>query len=72
VLNVVLTVQQAVKLGSIVVHADELTTPGGHEFDATAIRSLLADPDVKAFLTTLGPGMLPVKRSSPPSAAGEG
>lgn len=51
------------KLGSIVVHADEMTEPGAHEFDHTAVRSLLADPEVKAWIKGMG-GLLPLKRSA--------
>lgn len=54
-----------VKLGSIVVHADELTQPGGHEVDADAIRSLLADHEVIEWLRAMdAQSFLPKKRSS--------
>lgn len=52
-----------VKLGSIVVHADELTEPGGHEFDHTTIRTLLTDPDVQKWIKDMGV-LLPLKRST--------
>lgn len=53
------------KLGSIVVHADEFTSPGGHEFDLTALRNLLADGDVRAWVDGMTrKGYLPVKRSA--------
>lgn len=56
-----------VKLGSIIVHADELTQPGGHEVDATAIRSLLADREVAAWLASMhGASFLPLRRSGEP------
>lgn len=55
-------IQTLVKLGSIVVHADELTSPHGHAVDSVAIRSLLDDPDVKAWIKSMGP-MLPLKRN---------
>jgi len=51
------------KLGSIIVHADEMTEPGGHEFDHAALRTLLADPEVKAWIKGMG-AMLPLKRSA--------
>lgn len=38
-----------VKLGSLMVHADEITSPDAHEADAAAIRSLLSDPDIVAW-----------------------
>ena len=50
------------KLGSIVVHADEATSAGRHEFDIVAIKSLLDDPEVKEWITAMGVFM-PVKRS---------
>jgi hypothetical protein len=50
-----------VKLGSIIVHADEFTTPGGHEFDLVAIKQLLADPEVEAWIKDMG-ALLPVMR----------
>ena len=51
------------KLGSIAVHADEMTEPGGHPFDVTAMRQLLADPEVKEWIVAMG-AMLPLKRSA--------
>ena len=50
------------KLGSIVVHADEATSAGRHEFDIVAIKSLLDDTEVKEWITDMG-AFLPVKRS---------
>jgi hypothetical protein len=52
-----------VKLGSIAVHADELTSPAGHEFDRIALRQLVDDPEIAAWVKTMGP-MLPRKRSA--------
>lgn len=52
------------KIGSIVVHADELTSDGGHEFDAAALRDLLRDPDVTAWLDAMSQAALvPKKRA---------
>ena len=51
-----------VKLGSIAVHADELTSPGGHDFDRVAMRQLIEDPDVVAWVKAMG-ALLPRKRS---------
>jgi len=45
------------KLGSIVVHAEKLMSPGGHRVDVAALQTLFNDPDVKAWIK----GM-PVKR----------
>lgn len=53
-----------VKLGSIAVHADEFTSPRGHEFDLQAMKQLLADPDVVAWIAAgTKAAMLPLKRS---------
>lgn len=54
----------AIKLASIAVHADEVTSPGAHELDVATIKSLLSDPEVTEYLETLrGMALLPVKRS---------
>ena len=53
-----------VKLGSIAVHADEFTSPHSHQFDLTALRQLLDDPEVVEWLATMTKGaFLPVKRN---------
>lgn len=52
-----------VKLGSIVVHTDEMMTPRRHAFDVITVRSLLSDPEVQEWIVAMGP-LLPVKRSS--------
>jgi hypothetical protein len=49
------------KLGSIAVHADEMTAPGAHQFDLTALRALLADAEVSEWIKDMG-AMLPLKR----------
>ena len=51
------------KLAAIVVHADELTGPDGHQFDAAAIRALVADAEVSAWVKSLG-ALAPVKRTA--------
>lgn len=52
------------KLGSIVVHVDEATGDRPHEFDWTAIRSLLADREVQGWIKGMTKaGFMPVKRS---------
>ena len=52
-----------VKLGSIAVHADEMLSPDGHEFDRITIKQLLADDEVAAWIKQMsGLAMLPVKR----------
>jgi hypothetical protein len=52
-----------VKLGSIAVHADELTSPTGHAFDRVALQSLLQDAEVAAWLKEMDAmAFLPKKR----------
>jgi len=38
------------KLGSIVVHTNELLSPDGHAYDRTALTLLLEDAEVRAWL----------------------
>lgn len=55
-----------VKLGSIVVHAQEIDTSKpnvAYAFDLSAIESLAEDPEIVAWLDTFAPGLLPEKRS---------
>lgn len=49
------------KLGSIIVHADEYHSSRGHDYDYTAFKGLLADPEVITWIKAMGP-FLPVKR----------
>lgn len=51
------------KIGSIVVHADELLSSDGHAFDRVAMDQLLSDPEVKEWLEQMsGAAMVPRKR----------
>ena len=50
-----------VKLGSIAVHADEMLSPDGHEFDRISIQQLLHDPEVVEWIKDMAE-MLPLKR----------
>lgn len=51
------------KLGSIIVHVEEGSGAGGHQFDWSAIRSLLADREVQDWIEVMGKhGLVPVKR----------
>jgi hypothetical protein len=51
------------KLGSIVVHVDEIARPGGHKFDADAIAMLTRDPEVMAWREAMDKlALLPVMR----------
>ena len=53
------------KLGSVIVHVEEAAAPGGHPFDVTAIRSILADPEVAEWMKGMGKlALLPVKRAA--------
>lgn len=52
-----------VKLGSALVHADELVSPKGHAFDREALLTCLRDPEVVAWIDAMNQlAMLPVKR----------
>lgn len=57
----IVSVSLAAKLGSIIVHVEELLGPGGGQYDVAALRGLLEDKEVKKFLKSLGP-LVPVKR----------
>lgn len=41
---------QAIKFAAIAVHAEELLSPAGHDFDRHALQGLLNDADVRAVL----------------------
>jgi hypothetical protein len=52
-----------VKLGSMIVHYEEMTSPGGHAFDKHAINTLAADVEVNEWFAAMNKlAMLPVKR----------
>lgn len=53
------------KLASIAVHADEWTSTGAHTVDREAIRSLLADPDVKVWLEKMTAAALAPRKRQP-------
>lgn len=51
------------KIGSIIVHMQEYGGEGGHPFDATAARSLLADPEVRQWIEAMDKmALLPKRR----------
>lgn len=57
------TMSLMVKLGSIVVHVEEMMSPTGHGFDRVALEGLLNDAEVKDWLKAMDKlAMLPVKR----------
>jgi len=55
------SVQLLSKLGSIIVHAEELLGLMGHAFDKVALGALFNDPEVRTWIKAMGP-FLPVKR----------
>lgn len=50
------------KLGSIIVHTDELLSPTGHGYDKIALQQLIKDPEVQQWIKDMG-ALLPVKRN---------
>lgn len=55
------------KLGSIIVHAEELASPDGHGFDKIALEQLIDDPEVNQWVRAMDAmAMLPKKRMSRP------
>lgn len=58
-----LSVGLASKLGSIVVHADEMLSPSGHDFDKITMIQLLRDSEVMDWITKMDKmALLPKKR----------
>jgi hypothetical protein len=52
-----------IKLGSILVHFEEVSSPGGHPLDMVALQGLIDDPEVKAWRAEMDKkALLPVKR----------
>ncbi len=49
------------KLGSIIVHAEEMLSPLGHEVDREALKALLTNDDVQKWIKDMGV-FLPLKR----------
>lgn len=53
----------AAKVGSALVHAEEMLGNSGHAFDKAALQQMLADTEVQFFLEQLRKdALLPVKR----------
>lgn len=53
------------KLGSVVVHAGELFSSGGHAFDRAALNNLVTDPEVEEWLAQMRKlALIPEKRNS--------
>lgn len=58
------TPQLLCKLGSIIIHYEEMTGPAGHRFDKVALDGLIADPEVREWIAGMREmAMLPVKRN---------
>ncbi len=52
-----------VKLGSIIVHAEELMSPSGHEYDRLAMQTAMQDAEVQEWLKAMDSmAFLPKKR----------
>lgn len=52
------------KLGSIIVHTEELLSPFGHQFDKAALDQLMRDPAVKQWLADMRKlALVPEKRN---------
>lgn len=49
------------KLGSIIVHTEEMLSPSGHPVDKAALQSLLDDVEVRQWIRHMGV-YLPLKR----------
>lgn len=55
-----------VKLGSALIHAEELLSPDGHAFDRQAFYAVALDPEVIEWLAAMdAEALLPVKRTPP-------
>lgn len=58
-----ISIPLAIKLGSMIVHADESMSVGGHPLDESTFQSLKADPEVRSFLYGLAKDQfLPLRR----------
>ncbi len=52
-----------IKLGSVIVHQEELMSAKGHQFDKHALETVRNDPEVVAWLSAMTKmAFLPVKR----------
>ena len=53
-----------IKLGSIVVHVQEMLSNSGHHFDVAVLDGLVnKDLEIKRWLESFPPALLPEKRS---------
>lgn len=52
-----------VKLGSLIVHIEEMLSETGHHFDISVIKTALADPELKTWIIQMNElALLPLKR----------
>ncbi len=52
-----------IKIGSAIVHADEMMSPNGHDFDKIALQDLINDPEVSSWIAAMSKlGFMPLKR----------
>lgn len=56
------TTAQAVKVASVLVHVQEAMSKKGHNFDVYAMKGLMDDAEVKAWLASFPDVLLPRKR----------
>src|SRR3546814_19013332 len=52
------------KLGSVIVHADEMTGPGAHEYDRVSFETVLKDPEVQAWIAAMNKMAMQIGRAS--------
>ena len=55
------SMQLLCKLGSIAVHAEEFLSSKGHHYDATALKTLFEDSEVRQWIKNMGP-LMPVMK----------
>lgn len=54
------------KLGLIITHVEEALSPGAHDFDLVAMKSVITDPEVQRWLGAMGAmALIPLKRQAP-------
>lgn len=54
-----------IKIGSAIVHIEELLSPDGHQFDRAALDACLNDPEVMAWIKAMDKmAFLPQKRKT--------
>lgn len=57
------SVSLLIKLGSIIVHQEELLSPNAHHFDRSALDTVRTDPEVVQWMEAMSKSaFLPVKR----------